>query len=471
MISIKTFREKLWPYFLVLCVGFVFLLYFSFFKKFDVDEIESIHSAWYVFTGKHVYVDFFENHHPFFYYFLSPLVYLSHLDVHVMIAARMVMVVFCILIFICIYSITSHLFNSKAGLISAVLLLGTTTFVQKIIEIRPDVPQVLCALVSVFYLLLYYERRSLNYLILSSFCLALSFLFLQKVFLLAFAFALVFLWDFFTQKITLREIGIYLLVFVATIAPYFCYLILKHQWQAYLLSNWSVNVNIYKYAVAKTIHKHSYLNGLWRIFKDNPPLWIFWGMGLSRLLNNDHQKRLGLISLFLVGSQLLIPLPYSQYFLLITPLCAVIAAHTIVSLSNTFNCSDYLVVSLLAFMIALRSGSMVVKMEKDPYIVNNWQLEKMNYVLNVTTPEDYVYDGGHRFNLFRKDLDMFGVRINSGPVLTYKRFLGYPIYDIYNLIELRKPKIISDFWISHADERIKKNYRIIHAYLDLWIRR
>jgi predicted membrane-bound mannosyltransferase len=70
--------------------------------------------------------------------------------------------------------------NPEVGLLSLILTSVFTVFFKKSIEIRPDVPQALTGLLAVYFLFIYYDRKSLRSLIASAVFLAVSFLFLQK---------------------------------------------------------------------------------------------------------------------------------------------------------------------------------------------------------------------------------------------------------------------------------------------------
>ena len=102
---------------------------------------------------------------------------------------------------------------------------------------------------------------------------------------------------------------------------------------------------------------------------------------------------------------------------------------------------------------------------------NTAQLEKINYVLTVTNPDDYVYDGSPNFNLFRKDLDFFWFSVKPDRALaTYQTMAEYD-YDIYKLIDKFKPKVISDLCIDNMQiPVIADHYIQSDVHKDLFIR-
>ena len=70
-------------------------------------------------------------------------------------------------------------------------------------------------------------------------------------------------------------------------------------------------------------------------------------------------------------------------------------------------------------------------------------MEKVRFVIEKTTPEDYVYDT-ERYNFYRKDVNFlwWNQRYSAE---TLEIILPDYEYDIYESIERYKPKIISRF--------------------------
>jgi hypothetical protein len=103
---------------------------------------------------------------------------------------------------------------------------------------------------------------------------------------------------------------------------------------------------------------------------------------------------------------------------------------------------------------------------------NAAQIEKINYVLSITGPEDFVYDGKVAFNLFRKDIDFFWFSVRPDKALaTYQTMTQYN-YDIYELIEKFRPKIISDCQIQNIrHEAVASHYIQSDKFENLFIRK
>ncbi|EKE14722.1 MAG: hypothetical protein ACD_12C00326G0003 [uncultured bacterium] len=100
---------------------------------------------------------------------------------------------------------------------------------------------------------------------------------------------------------------------------------------------------------------------------------------------------------------------------------------------------------------------------------NYGQIKKINYVLSQTSSKDYVYDGKNQFNVFRKDLDFFWFSLDSkGALTTYQTITTYH-YNIYELIEKIKPKVISNNFIDLNEEGIANHYQQSDQYSDIYL--
>lgn len=116
-------------------------------RAYQVDEVESIHAAYALASGKLVYRDFWQGHHPLLYLLLAPI-----LPVDDPIVAFRIARLFCFALFAASVGLAGWLtrrLGGPAGLAMALLLLHST-FVERGLEVRPDTlmtPLVLLALV------------------------------------------------------------------------------------------------------------------------------------------------------------------------------------------------------------------------------------------------------------------------------------------------------------------------------------
>ena len=120
-------------------------------KHFNHDEFEHIHSAWYLLQGYMPYRDFFQSHNPLLWFVLAPIIAIVGENVQTVLASRYLMLAFSFGVCWMIYLITRQVSQHRnAGLLATILVLSHSVIVDKIIEIRPDVPQVFFGLVSIY---------------------------------------------------------------------------------------------------------------------------------------------------------------------------------------------------------------------------------------------------------------------------------------------------------------------------------
>ena len=314
------------------------------------DELESIHAAWKIFSGQTIYRDFFEHHHPFFYYLLVPLVGIFNENIKVMIAARGLVFVMLLLIFAVTYRISKSLFGPKSAVISLILLGSTKFFILSAIEIRPDVPETLSGLACIFFLLSCFRNGSRRCFITSAMLLGLSFLFLQKAIFLIFVMGGFLIFGACFRQIRWRDLFLYAITFAATVMPYYLYLMISGQMQAYLAYNWFLNVYLYQ-SPSWPCRAEQALSIMLISIKSNFLLWIFWFLS-PLYLQDPHQKRALALSVFLT-SFLFVQFPYRQDLILMTPLMAVMAGYAINRTANMLpQWSSFLTGVILAVAIA-----------------------------------------------------------------------------------------------------------------------
>jgi 4-amino-4-deoxy-L-arabinose transferase-like glycosyltransferase len=110
----------------------------------NTDEFQHLHVAYSIAHGLTPFVDFFEHHTPWFTIGLSWLYPIWGDSTQTIIAARYLMVALTVPILVTTYLLGRQLYGRFAGLLAVVLLSYTLAFLEKTIEIRPDVPEVAC---------------------------------------------------------------------------------------------------------------------------------------------------------------------------------------------------------------------------------------------------------------------------------------------------------------------------------------
>src|SRR5437667_6301149 len=125
-------------------------------RVFDADEFEHAHAAWCWFKGMVPYKDFFEHHTPWYYATLRPLFRWFDVDAsfesarHFLLFGRALSLALTVLSVFLVIRIgrtwedrhggeSKSRTGTKVGALAGLLLVGQTFFLQKSIEMRPDV--------------------------------------------------------------------------------------------------------------------------------------------------------------------------------------------------------------------------------------------------------------------------------------------------------------------------------------------
>jgi len=428
----------------------------SFRRPFNHDEFEHIHAGWKVAQGQRIYADFYENHHPLFYRFLAPAIRFSGENTATVWRLRAVMLVFVGFILWLTYLTAERIFGRPAGGMAAFLLATAYVFVDKAIEIRPDVPQTALGMAAVLFFVRHVQSGRMRDLAACAFTAALAFLFLQKaaplIALLVFAAGT----EGVRRKRFWRTAGVYGITSVLTAAPFYAHIWMSGAWPDYWICAWAVNMRFAERFLPFGILKESY--------KINTHLWCFWGLTLCFFCRGAAARYLGMISAGLVLFLFAQRTGYGQNLLMVMPLLCVLASE---ALLRVFEGSRK---ALAVFLIAVSLWP-CVKLLNQPVEIGRMQLEKADYVLKAAGPGERVYDGNGMFNLFREDMDYFwfGLRPKDG-LETYQAIRPYD-YDVYELIGRRKPKVLSKRYIPDmAHPAISAHYVRSDVYPDLYLR-
>jgi uncharacterized membrane protein len=134
-------------------------------RAFDIDEFEHAHATWSVAQGLLPYRDFFEHHTPALYFAFAPLFARMHPERDADAAARLLLWCRAAMWLVTIGSIAltyrlASLWRDRATGAFATLLLATSAqFTDSMLEFRPDVPAVCALLVSCLCLVAVGRRR------------------------------------------------------------------------------------------------------------------------------------------------------------------------------------------------------------------------------------------------------------------------------------------------------------------------
>lgn len=438
------------------------------YAPFDQDEIEAVHTAWKVIHDGEIYRDFFQHHHPFLYYLLVPIIKFFGEVYHTLLIIRMIVFFQYFLIGLITYLLAKKLFNAETAILSVYLLLTSVIF-TKLLQIRPDGPQVLCGMISLLFLFSFFEQQNKQkrcvQLIVSALFLSLSFLFLQKAIFLMAAIGSILLFQLYQRKVSFIECAVFAIVFSLPVLIYFLYIWSIGAWDFYLKFNWLLNA----------MHTGRFLPFYTlQLLAMSQLLCAFYAIGIFYYLESYYQKIIGWCSLWLLFAAIVIArFSYAQYYAPAIPLMAMIAGYALykMCMGNTYK--------MLMIIFALSWGSLignayqVVKMVVKG--INREPHEKINFVLNNAPEGSSVYDGKSFFNLFRHDVDFFWfeARMNhdkSDLIPIYERLTGNN-YDVHAAVEKYAPSIISNYYVNLNNKIIVNSYDQSEKFDDLLIRK
>jgi hypothetical protein len=455
--KVNAILQKNYRFFLVLllCLYFVAITLLSFQKSFNPDELEHVHSSWYIQHDNIPYLDYFEHHNPLLWYTLVFFLEIFGPTTKTLIFIRLFMLVLTAGIAITVYKIGRLVgYTWESGILSSIFILSMPMFVLRSVEIRPDVPQVLFGLIVIHQLLIFRKTHNKRHMALSGFFAAVSFLFLQKAIFLLFPLAFLFLVWLIKKRLTFLSLFYFVAPFLIPCFLYFLFLLRSGSLNDYLLTNWSLNMHFgYRFSVLVPLKTSA---------AQSP---FFWPIALGSLIwitlkkkGSEEYSLLAFLSLFLLLSVLIVKRPHEQYFMLTFALLSSLSA---CFLSHFWDKHKFhahqrigsaILISVIPFCVLLGASQ----------IKNTHQLQKIQYVLENSLPSDYVYDGESKFNVFRYDLHYFWFQFQRGRSFdTYNRLTEnrFGDYDACQLIKTKRPKFISDYKMDLEKCGIEKEYR------------
>jgi len=331
-------------------------------------------------------------------------------------------------------------------------------FVQKAIEIKPDVAMVACLMGAVTLMFFYLRSSKTIILIFSAILSGIAILFLQKAASLIIFIHLILLYKVITKRIPLKAFFIFITVFFVTLLPFFLYLFSTNMLRAY----WKFPVKFTMLWLGNHSHKLTFISYFFQWL--NSVLIFLYILGILSFLKTEDQKLLGLFSIATLLSIFVNALIGPQYYMPVLPFVALISATV---LQNGFKKQNITLVALCLLLIPLIYRNYKIG-SKTPGCQPT--LKRIQYVLNYTDSSDYVYDGHASFNIYRKDVDFFWFALDYryGALFVYKNWTLYN-YNIYNLIHTKKPKIISAHLLNVKDKRISRYYFQSPKYKKLYI--
>ena len=208
------------------------------------------------------------------------------------------------------------------------------------------------------------------------------------------------------------------------------------------------------------------LNNLSVLYTANGLVILLFAATLFFLPKKRLEWEMVFLAAGVVGFTLLSGRHNPQYYMLAFPFVAVLAARGLETGLDRHKALAALVL-LFAFV-----GPVADELDRVVVPSNAAQLAKIQYVLDLTNEDDYVYDGNIMFNVFRRDVDF--IWYMAGPPYKARETLASLLdyrYDVYAAIDRFEPKVISEFGIDNMnDPRIATHYVQSPKYSDLYLR-
>ena len=297
-------------------------------RGFDPDEFQHLHGGYCVSEGQVPYRDYYEHHPPGSPWLLSVLVHLGGHQWGTVLAARALMFVLCAVALLITYRALRLQAGAQTAITSLVLLSGTLLFLQKSLEIRPDVPALLCWMGGLYLSLVAFKREQLRRYALAGVVFGLGFLFTPKLAFGLIGLCLGLLWAC-VKRLGMARFGKALLAPLilgsCALLPLLCSLPLLAAQGA--LDGFVHNVIVMSVGWPQELLPSVYLR---EFIEQNPFIFLLGLVGFLRALWRSRAG--GSIALIagsaatLVVGWFVIPVPWPQYLLPLFPLWAYFAA-------------------------------------------------------------------------------------------------------------------------------------------------
>lgn len=171
--------------FFIIAILTVILVYwrlkYGLYRYYDIDEFAYLHWAHNLISGLHPYVDFFYFLPPFYLYFVSLFFHFVTRTSFILMLQRIASFGIYVLSGGTLFLIIKKMSSSKTAILSLFFFAFLPMPLDKWIEVRPDGLATLLALLGVYFLILYLQKRSAVLIFLSGFLFSIAVLVLPKV--------------------------------------------------------------------------------------------------------------------------------------------------------------------------------------------------------------------------------------------------------------------------------------------------
>jgi hypothetical protein len=377
----------------VLLTGYAILVMLN--CRINPDEIEHLHSAWYIRNGYLPFVDFFQHHSPFFWYILALFPGLGTENPEVIIHARGLMTVVTILTAVIASFCAIRIGGGRThGLLTYVIVMSVVFFLEKSINVRADGLGALLAVAS-FFFFLRIENGRLKNIIYTGLFAATAFLITQKA-LYFYAFYLsYFTIELFRKRIGWRSYAVFTLILASPAVISFAYAYSIGSLKEFLFCNYVLNA-------AKRGISGSFSYFIPTI-KHNIFFWLTALSGVTYSIIKRKQNPKLLLS-SLLGTTVFIAASlssfYLQYFVPAVPFLAIASSCFIVEMAIRTGKWKHFLMLVIVFAYLCAPA---IEFHRFKTNRSRGKIEMIGYFAKVTSREDCVYDEKRAFNIFRRD--------------------------------------------------------------------
>ena len=463
-----------------LLISLILRISFTLNRELDWDEFQHLHAAWMVSHGYTLYKDFWENHTPLLYYLLVPLFRFFGEDLSVILIARALMSGTAIWILYLTYALARVLHDRKTSVLAVLLLSYMVIFVETTVEVRPDQPLVALWLTSLWLSQQAFYRQKRSYFFYSGFVLGIAWMFSPKALLPYAAMGLTFLIQCYLRNPPrafvsfLKVQSHYTLGFLIPVGASLAYFYHENALQEMITFSLLDNLSY------PHIYRPSSLLKLRHI-----SFFAVAAAGIVITLRNFRRRRivdckdellllipgLALLAIFFF----LLPAPYNQSTLLFAPILAIYGGKAFRSALDGVGRSRHLLTTepsrpllargkeLLFITFFLMAGLIIPSLalfKAQPFSQTNAnQLHMIRYVLNLTTPNEVIFDGANCY-IFRPQAYFYGSLVTG---IVWRIEQGEIQRDIIqSLQETDCRVVIYDERVARLPERVqsflKENY-------------
>lgn len=308
-------------------------------RYFDPDEFQHLHSARQIYRSELPYRDYFEHHTPLIHFLLCMLYPIVGEEIQILFVARAIMMILTGLILVLTFMIAKQVYGTDNALFAVALLSYVLMFLEKTIEIRPDLLGVAFWLLTIAMITRSMQRNGSRKLhLLAGLSMGLAIMSTQKTLFCLPGMVIAILFPFFDRRIqitwkdNLRLIALFMggmLIPISTICLFFlanqalwdfinCNFVMNFQWRL-------------------RFKPYGYIK---QLIRQNP---FFVTTSLGGLLANTllafKDTRSGrFVPLLCTYSPLIglfiMPVPYRQYYQLFLPMLSMYSAYILNAISE-----------------------------------------------------------------------------------------------------------------------------------------